>query len=221
MVQTACGVRSPANDLNNARYIMRISFLFALTLALPQAAAADDLQARAIALFEALQTEGQCPTYLQDRAAPTRRQFTVQGPEGDQPVTTFEFTCDAGAYNLVQTFLIHTDSDGLRPLSFAMPVARMPETSESGGEPLAESGAGIQISGYRTAPTLINASVDDITGRIVTTEKWRGLGDAGASGTWDLTAAGYVLRRYQIDATYDGQVDPVIVLDLRGAVAAE
>nr|WP_162623828.1 DUF1176 domain-containing protein [Paracoccus saliphilus] len=147
----------------------------------------------------------------------------VPAPEGEQPVTIFESTCDAGAYNLVQAFLIHTDRDGLRPLSFAVPVVQIPDEhsrDHDQGFP-ATPGAALAITGYGTTMTLINPSVDEATGQIATMEKWRGLGDAGASGVWDLTATGYVLRRYMIDATYNGRIDPVTVLDLPGPVAAE
>lgn len=193
---------------------MRNPFLIAITLALPWAAAADDLDARAVALFEALQADDRCPTYAQDRPAPARRQFMVSTPTGDQQVTTFEFTCDAGAYNLVQVFLIHSERDGLRPLSFAVPLTQVDQPSDEG---VWEPEAGPGITGYGTTFTLINPTVDETTGRIVTTEKWRGLGDAGTSGTWDLTPEGYVLRSYRIDATYDGQLDPVTVLDMPAA----
>lgn len=184
---------------------MRLSAILTATLALSHPAVADDLDTQAAALFQALRVGGLCPADAQDRPAPTRRSVLVPASGGEQPVTTFEFDCGAGAYNMVRAFLIHTDPDGLRPLSFAIPVIAIDQTDAATALP--------RITGYRTALTLINPLVDEATGRIVTGEKWRGVGDAGTSGSWDLTDAGYVLRSFQVDATYDGQVNPVSVLE--------
>lgn len=196
---------------------MRLILVTGLGLLAALPAAADDLQARAVAMFEAAFSEDQCRNYRPERPAPQRRQVVLEDDiSGPQTVTTFEFDCDFGAYNEVKAFLIHTEVDGLRVASFAAPVpdVHYAVTPDTQNDPWAGPVERIDIAGYDSSTVLINPAVDDTTGRIVTWEKWRGIGDAASSGTWDLTAGGYVLRRYEIDASYDGEHDPLTVLDL-------
>ncbi|WP_411837382.1 hypothetical protein [Paracoccus sp. ME4] len=195
---------------------MRIEAPFVIALLTAMPAAADDLDVRAVAMFEAAYGPDQCLHYRNDRQAPTRREFVVEDTSRDITVTTYEFACDLGAYNLRQAFLIHTEADGLRPVAFASPVpdVHYRQTAENKDDPYVGPVERIDIVGYKTSMTSINPEVDETTGQIVTREVWRGIGDASSSGIWDLTAGGYVLRRYEIDATYNGEVDPVTVLNL-------
>lgn len=199
------------------RDIMRIGAVSLIALLAGLPAVADELDARAVAMFEGLFGEDQCPHYARERPAPVRRAFQVAEHAREVTVTTFEFDCALGAYNEVQAVLMHTELNGLSPAAFAVPVLDVVyrPTAENRDDPSAGPVERIGILGYGTATTLINPSFDARTGQIVTAERWRGLGDASASGVWDLTPAGYVLRRYEVDATYDGEVDPVTVLDLR------
>lgn len=174
-------------------------------------------------MFEAMTTSDQCMQYYTDRPAPIRREVNVNEPEGPVTVTAFEFACDVGAYNEVRAYLIHTPIGGLRPAAFTTPVfdVHYTETADNKDDPAMGPVDRIEITGYIARPYLINPAFDEATGQITTSEKWRGLGDASSSGTWDLTAEDYALRRYDVDATYDGTHNPVTVLDLRGAPAAE
>ncbi|MCO6362299.1 DUF1176 domain-containing protein [Paracoccus sp. 08] len=195
---------------------MRIQAIALLAILAATPSLADDLDAQAIHMFEAVYGSEQCPYYAQEKPSPTRREFQVEGYSEAVTVTTVEFDCALGAYNEVQAFLIHTEMDGLRPASFATPVLDIAyvETAENRDDPAVGPVESLDIVGYKAAATLINPSIDDATGQIVTEERWRGLGDANSSGVWDLTADGYVLRSYEVDATYDGEVDRVTVLDL-------
>jgi len=202
---------------------MRLIIPFLPLLIAPLCAAADDLDANAVAMFEATYGRDQCLNYHADRPAPIRREVSVDGSSGPQTVTTFEFACDIGAYNEVRAFLMNTQTDGLLPASFPAPVpdVHYVETAENVGDLYAGPVDRIDIRGYIARPTLTNPSVDEATGQITTWEKWRGIGDASSSGVWDLTPDGYVLRRYDIDATYDGVNNPMTVLDLECEATAQ
>lgn len=195
---------------------MRIQAISLLAILAATPSPADDLDAQAIEMFEAVYGSEQCLHYAQERPAPTRREFQVEGYSEEVTVTTFEFDCALGAYNEVQAFLLHTDLDGLRPASFATPVLDIAyqETEENRDDPSVGPVESLDIVGYRAATILINPSIDDATGQIITEERWRGIGDASSSGVWDLTTDGYVLRSYEVDATYDGEIDRMTVLDL-------
>lgn len=79
---------------------MRIEAPFVIALLTAMPAAADDLDVRAVAMFEAAYGPDQCLRYRNDREAPTRREFVVEDTSRDITVTTYEFACDLGAYNL-------------------------------------------------------------------------------------------------------------------------
>lgn len=176
------------------RQLLLIALIFG---AMP--ASADDLDDRADAMFRAIFDRDACLAYHADPAAPVRRAFTI----GERTITTFEYLCNIGAYNVTNVFLMHSEHAGLRPATFAAPVPDVPETE----------GGTLGLAGYESRLTLINPEVDQ-KGRIITREKWRGIGDASSSGVWDLTPDGYVLRRFEIDATFDGKQNPVVVFDL-------
>jgi hypothetical protein len=43
--------------------------------------------------------------------------------------------------------------------------------------------------------------------------KWRGVGDASANGTWAFKNGRFVLVKYDVDASYDGEINPQTVID--------
>lgn len=194
---------------------MRLSIFTMLALVAAMPAAADDLDAQAVAMFEATYSKDQCFSYDASTSAPTRREVTIDGMSGPETVTTFEFTCITGAYNMISAFLIYDANQGLRPLGFAVPQLdiQYQQTGESTEDSAQASLERMDVSGYKTVMMLANPSVDEKTGEITSYEKWRGVGDASASGHWALTRDGYVLSDYEVDPTYDGAINPVVVLE--------
>ncbi|RVV98668.1 hypothetical protein EKE94_07095 [Mesobaculum littorinae] len=187
---------------------MRLISLSTLAALAACPVAADELDTQAVALFEAAFSDDICPLYFDDPAAPER--YDITRGEGEGTLTVFAFTCDFGAYNRVDAFVIQTNLDGLHVASFAQPALDLTYTDEN--NTMESELAHLGIAGYETTATLINAAVDERTGQIVTQEKWRGVGDAMSAGTWDLTLQGYVLRDYEVDASYDGELNPVSLL---------
>ncbi len=69
------------------------------------------------------------------------------------------------------------------------------------------------IIGFQTDERLVNSSYDDATRSITSNNKWRGVGDAGTSGTWLFRNGQFSLVQFDVDASFDGQNNPETVLD--------
>ena len=186
----------------------------ALVALLPLPALADDLDARATALFSAAFSETCLAAFLEDGSLiepPQRFQATMQSSYGEpEPATLWQFRCDMGAYNLVHVFVIHTEFDGLRPLALPQPVLQVvnedPEDFES---PVKE----ILVTSWTAGFRAINAGFDPATGLLSEASFWRGIGDASTSSVWVLKNGGAVLQRFEADASYDGEIAPQLVLE--------
>jgi hypothetical protein len=69
-----------------------------------------------------------------------------------------------------------------------------------------------------TYPTIANAEVDAASGTIRSTGYWRGIGDASSVGEWRLIEGDFVLVKYDVDASYDGEINLRTVWDTTAAV---
>jgi hypothetical protein len=63
----------------------------------------------------------------------------------------------------------------------------------------------------------VNSSFDEASQTITSASKWRGVGDASDSGTWIFRNGEFTLVKYDVDASYDGEVNPETVLDFHSA----
>jgi hypothetical protein len=188
--------------------------LTALVALLPSDAMADDLDARATALFSAAFSETCLAAFLEDGSLiepPQRFQVTMGSSYGEpEPATLWQFRCDMGAYNLVHVFLIHTEFDGLRPLALPQPVLQVvnedPEDFES---PVKK----ILVTSWTAGFRAINAAFDPSSGLLSEVSFWRGIGDASSSSVWVLKDGGALLQRFEADASYDGEIAPQLVLE--------
>lgn len=120
------------------------------------------------------------------------------------------FPCLTGAYNLSTIYYQWDELGGLRQLSFAAPVLDISYEEEGNNESAVHS---IAISGFETDDQLVNSEFDERTGTLTSWNKWRGVGDAGSNGTWAFKNGRFVLVKYDVDASYDGEVNPQTVVD--------
>ena len=125
----------------------------------------------------------------------------------DDPLRTarlFQFFCNGGAYNISQVYLM-TDGEGpVEPVSFAVPeldIRYENDDLEGAVEEMTQLGMITRVE-------LVNSSYDPDTQAIVSSEKWRGVGDASASGRWIFRYGAFSLVSYEVDATYDGEINP-------------
>ncbi|MEH7828318.1 DUF1176 domain-containing protein [Gemmobacter denitrificans] len=175
---------------------------------------ADPADDAAIAAFSAAYAEACAPAFDETgklAEPPQRLEMTSPNSWGGDPtpVTLWHFTCMLGAYNMTSVVMVQSPAWGLVPQGFARPdltiVTEDPANPES---PLKE----VKIAGWSASPFLVNAEMDAATGRVFEFSKWRGLGDASSTAEWQLVDEGFRLIRYEVDASYDDQINPVTLI---------
>jgi len=129
----------------------------------------------------------------------------------DRAVVLHQLPCFYGAYNFGSIWFLETEYEGLVPLHFAEPVLDIEYAD--GDDAVVEK---LSVVGFSTTPTLIDGTFDPETQTISSFSKWRGLADASSSGTWTFREGAFVLTRYEADATYDGESNPVTVYSAAG-----
>jgi hypothetical protein len=121
----------------------------------------------------------------------------------------YRFLCGRGAYNESHVFIMADDSNQLKALSFATPDLDI-RYQDDDYEKAVDS---ITVIGFRAAQELVNSDFDPDTLTLTSFAKWRGVGDASSVGTWILRDGEFSLTRYDVDASYDGEINPETVID--------
>ncbi|MET0599492.1 MAG: DUF1176 domain-containing protein [Mesorhizobium sp.] len=121
----------------------------------------------------------------------------------------FAFPCTMAAYNTTEVYYL-LDSDGrLAQLQFATPELDI-HTEKDDPEGRVEA---VNIVGYTAADQLVNSAFSEESKSIDSHDKWRGAGDASDSGRWIFREGTFTLVKYDVDASYDGEINPETVLD--------
>lgn len=129
------------------------------------------------------------------------------------PVRLMRFTCDTAASNQTHAYYLSTPGAGVSAVSFATPELDIHYAGNDSTGKL----EGVDIIGFTTEATLSNSTFDETTQSIVSAAKWRGAGDASSSGTWLFRKGAFSLVHFEVDASYDGDVNPQTVLDYNSA----
>ncbi|MEP9389392.1 DUF1176 domain-containing protein [Mesorhizobium sp. KR9-304] len=131
--------------------------------------------------------------------------------EGAEPrqARLFRFYCSMGAYNEVHIYYVSDEISGVNELHFAEPELDIRYENDN-SEGKVES---ITVIGFRSSGELINSFYDEATMSISSHAKWRGVGDAASSGTWIFRDGAFALVNYEVDASYDGEINPETVVD--------
>ncbi|MAS04734.1 MAG: hypothetical protein CL534_08580 [Ahrensia sp.] len=124
----------------------------------------------------------------------------------DRSARLYQMPCTYGAYNIGSIFFFQTEFEGLGPLHFAQPELDIEYGSDD--DSVVEA---IDVIGFHTAYAVINADYDPESQTITSFSKWRGIGDAFSSGTWNFIDGHFVLTRFDVDASYDGERTPQTV----------
>jgi hypothetical protein len=138
--------------------------------------------------------------------------FRTRGQDQDSPDnkrTLVQLACSSGAYNFNSIYLMRDDAGSTwQLLTFAEPVAEYDYTDES----FSRLKAPPKVSGYVTTTQLTNSEFTPASRTISSEAKWRGVGDAWSAGEWQFENGVFVLKRYEIDPTYqspgDAEPDP-------------
>jgi hypothetical protein len=136
--------------------------------------------------------------------------YASDAPDAEESkVTLIQFFCTRGAYNEVYAYYIVDTIGEVKELHFAEPDLDIRyENDDSEGK--LES---MTVIGFNTTDVLINADYDPDTRSITSWSKWRGVGDASTSGRWIFREGDFALVHYEVDPTYNGEIDPQPVLD--------
>ena len=122
----------------------------------------------------------------------------------------YRFNCNGGAYNFSSVFYGWDESDGLAPISFAVPSL---DVRYAEGDTEGVNVTAVNVVGFEARAQLSNASFDAASQTIGAGAYWRGIGDASDEGVWRFREGRFVLERYDVDASYNGEVDPQRVVD--------
>ena len=128
----------------------------------------------------------------------------------EETVTLVRLFCMAGAYNITHAYYIERDLQGLMPLGFAVPTY---DIAYENDDSLEGAVLGIEMTGMGAVTTLVNSEFDPETRTIHSHSLWRGVGDASSTAVYEFREGGFALVRYDIDASYDGEVNPETVFD--------
>ncbi len=166
----------------------------------------------------------QCDLFLEDNGPayePDVFAFSYRpswDADGDpREIRLYQYRCLIGAYNVNHVFFQVSDDDGIIPLHFSVP--KFDVTYEGGTAEPANDMTPVEeivITGFGTSFRLVNAEVDEAAGAIRNTSYWRGLGDASSSAEYRLIDGDFALVTYDVDATYDGEINPLRIWDTLG-----
>jgi hypothetical protein len=178
----------------------------------PPPPARDAALEQAKALFAATHAEECAAASIGSASEPPEPDlYTIKYPAsdgGDLEARLFRFFCSMAAYN-EDHFYYLSDEGGVREVTFAAPELDIHyENGDSEGKVEA-----VNIIGFRSDGRLPNSFYHEETLTIASHAKWRGVGDASAGGTWLFRNGEFTLVKYDVDASYDGEINPEPVLD--------
>lgn len=129
--------------------------------------------------------------------------------EPARKATLIRFYCSRGAYNEVHVYYLADDIGEMRELHFAVPELDIRyENNDSDAK--VES---VNVIGFNTEDGLVNSEFDPATNTIGSWSKWRGIGDASSIGTWIFRNGDFALVKFEVDASYDGEIEHQTVVD--------
>ncbi|WP_292895230.1 DUF1176 domain-containing protein [Nitratireductor sp.] len=175
----------------------------------------DAILASATALFKSVYGAS-CPQAFEQGRDEQVESYTIAFNYSHESLDTpkhearlFRFYCGSGAYNEIHAYILAGEDGELAPLQFATPETSV-QYEDDDPEGKVED---IRTIGYTADNTLVNSSYDADTLTLTSYNKWRGVGDAFSSGTWIFREGTFTLVRYDVDASYDGEQDPITILD--------
>ncbi|ANT51646.1 DUF1176 domain-containing protein [Mesorhizobium amorphae] len=159
------------------------------------------------------QTPDGKPTTEPDAYSLHYKDANAGADEPERETRLFRFFCSMAAYNESAVYYIADDVMGVRQLQFASPELDIRyENNNSEGKVEA-----VHIIGFQTDDQLVNSDYDDKTRTITSMNKWRGVGDASSTGTYLFRSGNFPLVQYDVDASYDGEINPQTILDYNTA----
>lgn len=119
------------------------------------------------------------------------------------------FFCDRGAYNESHVFALAASDGTVRLLAFAQPSLDIRYENDNSEGKVED----VNVIGFEDTAELVNSDYDASTRTMTSYAKWRGVGDASTSGTWIFRDGNFSLVKFDVDASYDGEINPETVVD--------
>ena len=118
------------------------------------------------------------------------------------PYKLYEFACFSGAYNQSSVYFGASEYGEIKQIFFAFPDFDVSYKDDA--DTIVD---GVSMTGFSAWDTLTNPHFDEATQSFISHSAWRGLGDASSSGRWVFEQERFVLKTYDIDPTYDGEIN--------------
>lgn len=198
-------------QMNTTRFVSAVLATAVAVFSVPVAAQNSDMdgfEKRAQRIFEVAyadqcEVERSTQTDIPPQIFRTTFNYTDEEYE-PRPFALIRFHCFYGAYNELDVFYQVNDYGEIRQVQFAVPAFEV----NYKGDDIYEDVVSVEINGFSTADLLVNSSVDEEKLTVTSWSKWRGIGDATSSGTWIFHDGEFVLVSFDVDASYDGAVNP-------------
>lgn len=129
--------------------------------------------------------------------------------EPEQTLRLYRFFCGSGAYNERHVYLAWTADSGVRPISFPAPTLDI----RYSGDDVDARIESLTVTGIGARHELVNSRLDLEARTITEWSCWRGLCDASGRGVWVLDGDTFRLLTYDVDPSYDGEVNQFRVVD--------
>ena len=172
-------------------------------------AAVEDRFRAAFADACTLDEETSAAEYYPTQSWPLRWQEDYADTETE--ATLYQFFCFAGAYNVSLVYFLDDPFYGPIPVSFSVP--QFDVTYED--EDIDGAVEDIRVRGFTAQSMLTNPEFDPDTGTMTNHALWRGIGDAASSGIWVFEKGQFVLKSFDVDASYDGQINPESIVQYK------
>jgi len=180
----------------------------------PDLPATDLVLQRARSMFETGFAETCLRDHIPQEERPDPESFAIEfRPTYDsemQQARLLRFFCTRGAYNEFHVHFLADGSGELMPVNFVVPELDIRYEDEE----TMETVRSIDVIGYTARPELVNSEYDPETLTMTAHSRWRGVGDASASGKWIFRSGAFTLVRYDVDATLDGEINPETIIQL-------
>ena len=152
----------------------------------------------------------ECATDRQEFLEATRYYAFEDKGSGDADAVLAIFLCSRGAYHELHAVLL-ASGRWVTPIAFAQPVLDIRKRPGGAfGTDVLES---LSVRGFAAARTVLNADFDPETTTLSEGGRWRGIGDASSYSEHGYEKGRFVLRRHIADPTYNGEVDPLVVIE--------
>ncbi len=172
---------------------------------------------RVMAIFSASYDENICfslnaefnPEGVVPEVYELRFNYASDGDDfGERVFFLYRVWCSRGAYNEGHVYYLEDDLGDIRQVAFAHP-----EVEVSYADDASEVLDGMEVSGFTASEELSLSDFDPATGTVSEYAKWRGLGDAASSGRWVFEQGAFRLDHYEVDPTFNGEIDPITVVE--------